>query len=168
MVQSFPEDKVGERLRELGFTIVDYKATESPYDREVIAKRFVKDDAEIIYNYEKDDTSTLIIGFYRLCKKKKGLSNAFAEIIWFLDFLKSEDVGVKRVTCTVKIPDTDYNKPLSSAKMIRFCTDLIGGHIIPGPNLIPWYILELKDYSGLKLSKKTYHASLQASLQQKN
>jgi hypothetical protein len=151
MIRSFPEDKVGQRLSELGIEVLDYKATDSPYDREVLAKRFIKDDAEVIYSFAENDTSTLVLGYYRLLKRKAGLSNAFAEIIWFLDFLKNENVGVKRVTCTVKIPDTDYTKPLSSAKMVRFCTDLVGGHIVAGPNLIPWYVLDLKDYTGLKL-----------------
>lgn len=164
MTKPFPEDKVGQRLRELGFEVSDYKATDSPYDNEILGKVFVKDNAEITYNYSEDDTSTLIIGLYRALKKKPGLYNHFAELLWFLDFLKREDVGVQRVTCTVKIPNTAYVKPLMSYKMIRFCTELMGGHVISGPNLIPWYMLDLRDYTGLRLPEKTHTKSAKPSV----
>jgi hypothetical protein len=97
---------------------------------------------------EEDDTLTVVL--YQRIGPRKGLGNPFRDIIRFLEFLRQEDLGVKKVRALIKPSLRRREEDLSLERMKRFCMDYLGGRPVPGDWGDEWLCLDLKDYKAMR------------------
>ncbi len=114
------KDLVAQRLTENGLEVVDYHEYSRsgnliPGDGE---KYFCKNNVKIVYRLKNPET--LIIVLYEALKKTRGMRNPFYEFLWFIDFLKTKDTGVKRVEGMAKVYPGEHISVLSSDRLLKF------------------------------------------------
>lgn len=115
-----PEDLVEKQLTEAGIEVSEYQLYGTsdnpiPGDGE---KCFCKNSVKIVYRLKNPET--LIIVLYEVLQKTRGMKNPFYEFLWFIDFLKTKDTGVKRVEGMAKVYPGKHASVLPAHRLVQF------------------------------------------------
>ena len=122
-----PPDPIRDRLAAAGHEIEPRWLFDKPAMGIFSGYRLVVRRCEIIYRLE--DPETVIIVLYRRLDGPRG-NNGFADLVWFLEFLKQGDFGVRRVMG--KVDTFRYRKEggISTRRLAEFYVRCMGGRII--------------------------------------
>ncbi len=155
MILPLEQDRLAQHLLKLGIPVKDRTLTKSPYDRNVVARFFKRDLVQITYNYFENNPTILVLALYEIDEHKTGLGNPFTEGLWVVDLCAKEDLGIDRIECTTKTIPTDLPNGLKPQQIGKFCQKYVGAKI-GTRNFLPYYYLDLKDYTGI-LKKGRVH-----------
>lgn len=116
----FPEDLVAQRLTESGIVVSPYQLHGTldnpiPGDGE---KVFYKNNVKIVYRLKNEETLVMVL--YEVISKTRGMKNPFYEFLWFIDFLKTNNTGVKRIEGMAKVYPGDHARVLPAHRLAQF------------------------------------------------
>ena len=102
-------------LSGLGIAVETYYL---PGTRIILGGIFRHGDCRIAYRVE-EETSTVILSYYKREEKKQGLKSSFADLLWFFDILAKPELNIKRVEGLVS-PSIREAGGLSAARLEKF------------------------------------------------
>jgi type III secretion system regulator LcrR len=142
-------DRVTQKLRSLGYEVNDYKLSGTSL---ILGGSFCTKCSEIVYRVEQDDTVIIVV--YRRTAPRQGLASPFADIIWFIELLTDESLGIRRVKAMIRQLFKDVKDGLSARRMKQFYIEYLGGRTLDWEDGDEWLYLDLKNYEPVRHIRK--------------
>ncbi len=142
-VKDYPvNDPVTVFLRDRGFEVSAYYMGNTSL---LLGARFELNGFEIVYRV--DDDKLIIVIYQRITAAASGLKNGFAPFLWFAERLAYDIPEIRFLRGNPEALSTFSDKGLSTAKLLRFYSHLMGGE--PDEEL-GWYCFDLLNYQTMR------------------